>query len=73
VETSHNNSVTPALIGPQLSTSMQCDTAFSGPTPGNCVATSGQSATETLNMEGPSAATDTSPSFSSVVTWTAVS
>ena len=54
---------------PLLTTSPQCDTAFNA---GSCAATSGQAATQALNLYGPSASTDTSSSFSTVWTWTAV-
>ena len=52
--------------GVVLTTSPQCDTAFGGTT---CAAAAGASAVERLNLVGPSVSTDTSPSFSTQVTW----
>jgi YVTN family beta-propeller protein len=53
-----------------LTSQPQCDTAFSGS--GTCAAGAGQSALETLQLEGPSASTDNSGTFTTVWTWTAV-
>ena len=53
--------------GVLLTTSPQCDTAFGGTT---CAAAAGASAKERLNLIGPSVSADTSPSFTTQVTWT---
>lgn len=53
---------------PVLTGTPQCDTGFSA----DCSASAGQSATETLDLEGPATSTDNSGSFSMVLTWTAV-
>ncbi len=60
-------------LGPELAPSAdpQCDVAFGGAT-ASCAATSNDSATEVIDMVGPSASSDTSQSFQSSVTWTAV-
>jgi hypothetical protein len=51
-----------------LTTTPQCDTAFT-----SCAtAAPGASVSETLIVRGPSSSTDTSPSFSTTVTYTAV-
>jgi hypothetical protein len=63
------NSIGPS--GTILSNSPECDYGFDGSTSG-CTAASGQSATENINVTGPSASTDSSPTFTSSVTWTAV-
>lgn len=55
---------------PWLTNSTQCDTAFDAPT-SSCAATAGQATTETLTLVGPSGSTDTSTTFSTVLTWTA--
>jgi hypothetical protein len=54
----------------------ECDTAFewsatSGSVAG-CASTAGQTATEFLDLRGPSSSSDQSPVFTTTVTWTAV-
>jgi hypothetical protein len=51
-----------------LTNSPQCDDQFGS----SCVATSGQATTESLVLQGPTASTDSSSSFTTVWTWTAV-
>ncbi len=57
-----------------LTTSPQCDDAFDAlPSPPGCTATAGQTSTgEWLSLTGPSTSSDSSTSFTTVVTWTAV-
>jgi hypothetical protein len=67
-ENTFNNSNT--SIRPDLTNTPQCDTSFA---PGSaCAAAAGQSTKEFIAMTGPSASTDTSSTFTSSVTWTAV-
>jgi hypothetical protein len=55
--------------GPAMTISPQCDTAFDGT---DCSAGPGQTKTEDIVLTGPSAVTDTSSTFTTSVTWTAV-
>jgi hypothetical protein len=55
-------------LSPILTTAPQCDTGFAAA----CAASAGQSQVEILGMDGPTASTDTSTSFTTVWTWTAV-
>jgi hypothetical protein len=64
-----NATATPTPV--PMTTSPACDIEFDG-TAGDCVAGSGQSQSEDLFLVGPSASTDTSASFTTTVTWTAV-
>lgn len=64
-----NATATPTPV--PMTTSPACDTEFDG-TKGDCAAAGGQAQTENLFLVGPSASTDTSASFTTIVTWTAV-
>jgi hypothetical protein len=55
--------------GVALSDFPQCDLAFSV---GNCEASANQSEAESLIIEGPESSTDTSSTFTTAITWTAV-
>jgi hypothetical protein len=56
--------------GTGLSTSPQCDTAFTAA--GTCIAAAGEASTERLRFRGPTTSTDNSPRWTTVWTWTAV-
>ena len=56
--------------GSFLDTSAACDTAFDGT--GDCTAAAQESEAETIHMQGPTASTDASTSFTTTVVWTAV-
>ena len=56
--------------GPKLATAPACDTAFDETT--HCAASAGQTGSEKLYVVAPSATTDPSTSFTTVITWTAV-
>ena len=58
--------------GPYFTSSAQCDTAFGFYPNTTCIASPEQSVVEFVAMTGPSASTDTSSTFTSSVTWTAV-
>ena len=47
-----------------------CDDAFDGS--GGCTAAAGASQSEFIRMEGPTTSTDTSTSFTTTITWSAV-
>jgi hypothetical protein len=56
-----------------LALSAQCDVGFQPSQGGTCNASPGQvGAAESLLMEGPSQTSDTSPTFTTTITWTAV-
>jgi hypothetical protein len=55
-----------------LSNSPSCDVAFAQTSSGGCSANTGSSQEEEVGLIGPASSTDTSPSFSTAITWTAV-
>jgi len=59
-------------VGPNLTTTAQCDTAFDGGAGTACTATSGQTVTEILSFVGPASSTDSSTTLTTLWTWTAV-